>query len=72
MYKRQSQAQIDRLNSGDMIFVWDGKTHIITGYTQRSGFGTIAITDAPGKDINTSSNVTGLHSTVVDTNSVVT
>ena len=67
-----SQAQIDRLNSGDMIFVWDGKTHIITGYTQRSGFGTIAITDAPGKDINTSSNVTGLHSTVVDTNSVVT
>ena len=55
-----------------MIFVWDGKTHIITGYTQRSGYGTIGITDASGKDINTSSNVTGLHSTVVDTQSVVT
>tara|TARA_B100000683_G_scaffold45922_1_gene42462 strand:- start:476 stop:7219 length:6744 start_codon:yes stop_codon:yes gene_type:complete len=67
-----SQSQIDRLNSGDMIFVWDGKTHQITGYTQRSGFGTIAITDVAGKDINTSGNVTGLHSTVVDTNSVVT
>ena len=48
-----------------MIFVWDGKTHI-TQIQQRSGFGTIA-PDAPGKDINTSSNVTGLHSTVVDT-----
>ena len=30
-----SQAVKDRLNSGDMIFVWDGKTHIITGYPQR-------------------------------------
>jgi len=67
-----SQAQKDRLNSGDMIFVWDGKTHKITGYTQRSGFGTIAITDVAGKEINSSSLVTGLHSTVKNTNSVVT
>ena len=67
-----SQDQIDRLNSGDMIFVWDGKTHKITGYTQRTGFGTIAITDVAGKEINTSSLVTGIHSTLVNTQSVVT
>ena len=67
-----SQDQIDRLNSGDMIFVWDGKTHQITGYTQRSGFGTIAITDVAGKEINSSSLVTGIHSTLVNTQSVVT
>ena len=64
--------QKDRLNSGDMIFVWDGKTHRITGYTQRSGFGTIAITDVAGKEINTSSLVTGIHSTMVNSSSVVT
>ena len=67
-----SPEQKDRLNSGDMIFVWDGKTHQITGYTQRSGFGTIAITDVAGKEINTSSLVTGIHSTMVNTQSVVT
>ena len=67
-----SQDQIDRLNSGDMIFVWDGKTHQITGYTQRSGFGTIAITDVAGKEINSSSLVTGIHSTLVNSSSVVT
>ena len=67
-----SQSQIDRLNSGDMIFVWDGKTHKITGYTQRSGFGTVTITDVAGKEINTSSLVTGIHSSLVNTQSVVT
>ena len=67
-----SQAQKDRLNSGDMIFVWDGKTHQITGYTQRSGFGTIAITDVSGKEINTTSLQTGIHSTMVNSSSVVT
>ena len=67
-----SQRDKDRLNAGDMIFAWDGKTHIITSYTDRTGFATVTITDLIHSDINLPLTPVGLVSTVVNATTVVT
>ena len=67
-----SQRDKDRLNAGDMIFAWDGKTHIITSYTDQVGFGTITIEDLIHSDINFPLTPAGIVSTVVNATTVVT
>ena len=39
------QAEIDRLNNGDMIFGWDGKIHRVLSYAQKSGYAILNIED---------------------------
>jgi hypothetical protein len=39
------QAEIDRLNNGDMIFGWDGKVHRVLSYAQKSGYAILSIED---------------------------
>ena len=39
------QAEIDRLNNGDMIFAWDGKVHKVLSYSQKSGYAILSISD---------------------------
>ena len=67
-----SQQQIDRLNAGDMIFAWDGKTHIINSYTERTGYATISISDLKDSDLNLPATSVGLVSTVVNAITIVT
>ena len=67
-----SQADINRLNAGDMIFAWDGKTHIVSNYIDRGSFATISITDLIHSDINFPLTPLGIASTVRNTVSVVT
>ena len=67
-----SQKQLDQLNAGDMIFTWNGKTHTVTGYTQRTGFGTIGIQDLSGTDINSPASSPGLVSSVYNATNTVT
>ena len=67
-----SQRDKDRLNAGDMIFAWDGKTHIITSYIDRVGFGTVTISDLIHSDINLPLTPAGVVSTVVNATTVVT
>ena len=67
-----SQKQLDQLNAGDMIFTWNGKTHTVTGYTQRTGYGTIAIQDLPGSDINSPASAAGIVSSVYNATNTVT
>jgi len=43
--KLTEQSEINRLNNGDMIFGWDGKTHRILSYADRGTYGTIEIED---------------------------
>ena len=38
-------ADITRLRRGDMVFAWDGKTHLITDYIPRSGYAIPKFTD---------------------------
>ncbi|MAV94263.1 MAG: hypothetical protein CMA31_01075 [Euryarchaeota archaeon] len=70
--KVSSQADIDRLNAGDMIFSWDGKTHVIKSYTERTTFATIEIGDLKATDINVPASAVGLFSTVKNTVTIVT
>jgi hypothetical protein len=65
-------SDINRLNAGDMIFAWDGKTHIINNYINRGLFATISISDLIHSDINFPLTASGLVSTVRNTVSVVT
>ena len=44
------QSEINRLNNGDMLFAWDGKTHRILSYSQKADYGVITIEDV--SDIN--------------------
>ena len=67
-----AQADVDRLNAGDMIFAWDGKTHVIKSYTNRTTFATIVIEDLPASDINVPASAVGLVSTVRNTTTLVT
>ena len=67
-----SQADINRLNAGDMIFSWDGKTHVIKSYTDRTTYATIEIEDLPASDINVPASAVGLFSTVRNTTTIVT
>jgi len=67
-----SQSDINRLNAGDMIFAWDGKTHIINNYVDRGLYATIGISDLIHSDINFPLTSVGLVSTVRNTVSVVT
>ena len=67
-----SQKTLDQLNSGDMIFTWNGKTHTIVNYTQRTGFGTIALQDLAGTDVNLPASATGLVSSVYNATNTVT
>jgi hypothetical protein len=39
------QAEIDRLNNGDMIFGWDGKIHRVLSYAQKTGYAILSIED---------------------------
>ena len=70
--KLTSQGDIDRLNAGDMIFAWDGKTHIIKSYTDRTTFATIEIEDLQSSDINVPATPVGIVSTVVNATTIVT
>ena len=65
-------VDIARINSGNMIISWSGKIHTIDNYVDRGTYATIEITDVAGSDINTSANVTGLHSTIVLANQITT
>ena len=47
------QTEINRLNNGDMIFGWKGKTHRVLSYAQKTGFAIITIEDVT--NINTAS-----------------
>ena len=50
--------------SGGMIFVWNGKTHQITNYTQQTGYAIIDITDVLATNINSSFGGSGLNSAI--------
>jgi len=50
--------------SGGMIFVWDGKTHQVTGVTDNTTYYTIDFTDVANTNINTSYSGSGLNSGV--------
>ena len=67
-----SQKQIDRINAGDMIFAWDGKTHIINSYIERTGYATIQISDLQDSDLNLPLTSAGLVSTVINAVTIVT
>ena len=67
-----STADIDRLNAGDMIFAWDGKTHVIKSYTDRTTFATLLIEDLAASDINVPASAVGLVSSVRNTTTIVT
>jgi len=55
-----------RLDNGDMIFSWDGKVHVITGYTETGGdYDIIRFTDLADSDINFPASAAGLASNVV-------
>jgi len=56
-------ADITRLNTGNMSFGWDGKTHRVINYIDRGTFATVQIADLTS--INTSSAVVGIHSPLV-------
>jgi hypothetical protein len=45
-------TQQARINNNDMIFSHAGKTHIVTNYTQRTGYATVQITDLAASNIN--------------------
>ena len=65
-----SQAKLDRINNDDMIFVNDGKTHIVSNYTERTGpggeeYATITLTDLGGSDINSPATGNGLASSLL-------
>lgn len=38
-------TDLDRINTGQMIFAWDGKLHRITSYTNAGDFGVITLSD---------------------------
>jgi len=66
-------AEINRLNSGNMIFGWDGKLHRISNYVDRGSYGTIEITDVDGSDIiNSASSSSGLITPVVQGTNTIT
>lgn len=59
----------NRLNTGEMLFAWDGKVHRITSYTQQSGWGYISFADTysdstPLQDINAGVAGSGLQTSV--------
>ena len=58
--KVAESVDIARLNNGDMTFGWDGKTHKITSYTDRTTYATIEITDV--SNINPTPIGAGIHS----------
>ena len=64
-------ADITRLRRGDMVFAWDGKTHLITDYIPRSGYAILKFTDymdpfSPSGYITLNDTYAlGLHSSVV-------
>lgn len=60
---------IDRVNSADMVFAWDGKMHVITGYEDQgvvAGYGIIRFTDLTSKSLS-GTIATGLNSPVSPT-----
>ena len=54
-----------RINTGNMILAWSGKLHTVSEYIDRGSFATVKLTDVSGRDLNQSSNQTGIHSSVV-------
>lgn len=53
-------ADIARLNNGDMTFGWDGKTHKVANYVDRTTYATVEITDV--SNINPTPIGAGIHS----------
>ena len=45
-------TQQARINNNDMIFSHAGKTHVVSNYTQRTGYATVQITDLAASNIN--------------------
>lgn len=58
--KLEEQAEIDRINAGDMIFCWSGKTHIVGNYTDRGTYATVEITDLAGGNIDINNAALGI------------
>lgn len=57
---------IDRLNSADMLFAWDGKMHAVTSYIDQgvsAGYGILRFTDVTEKSL-VGTTATGLNSSV--------
>lgn len=71
------QDDRDRLDNGDMIFVWDGKSYIIDSYLRTSvtddeNFDVIQISDLANSDINIPPTGTGLSSPVLRGTNTIT
>ena len=47
-------TQQARINNNDMIFSYAGKTHIVSNYTDRTGYATVQIADLTASNINSS------------------
>ena len=67
-----NESDVARLNAGDMIFAWDGKTHIVNNYIERTGYATVSISDLQDSDLNVPPTSAGIVSTVVNTVTIVT
>ena len=61
---------VERLNRGDMILAWDGKTHIVQNYIDRGTYATVEIAD----DYNNNQTPigTGIHSPVYRVGETIT
>ena len=65
-------TEIARLNAGNLIFAWGGKTHQIDSYDDYGNMGIITISDVAGTDINWPQTSTGLAAPVEAGTSVIT
>ena len=63
-------TDIDRLNRGNMILAWDGKTHIVQNYIDRGTYATIELAD--DYQNNPTPIGTGIHSPVYKVAETVT
>ena len=57
--EKLTSTQQARVDLEDMIFSFNGKTHVVSGYTDRGSYATVAITDLAASNINSNS---GLYS----------
>lgn len=61
---------VERLNRGDMITAWDGKTHIIQNYVDRGTYATVELAD--NYNNNSTPIGTGIHSPVYRAGETIT
>ena len=53
--EKLTSALIARVNNGDMIFSFAGKTHIVSNYNDRGSYATVQIADLTASNINSNS-----------------